>query len=288
MPNPPGRDRSAVFEAIILTRSAGYHHLMEENQMNRDIIRQVLVFLAVIITIVFNILANALPLNGLDTGEISDRFQVFFVPAGYVFSIWGLIYLGLIAYAVYQVLPAQRENPRLRSIGYIFILSCAANIAWLFLWHYEVFEFTLVAMLVLLVTLIAIYLRLDIGRAQVSRAEMWAVHVPFSIYLGWITVATIANTTQLLYYLGWNGWGISPEIWTVIMLAAGVIISALMSFSRADAAYSLVLVWAYVGIANKHADTSIIATTALVASGIILLILVFVLFRRYRSQPDST
>lgn len=118
--------------------------------MNRDILRQVLVIIAAFATIIFNIAANALPLNGLNTGELSDRFQIFFVPAGYVFSIWGLIYLGLIAYAIYQLLPAQRENPRLRSIGYLFILSCLANIAWLFLWHYEVFEFTLIAMGVLL------------------------------------------------------------------------------------------------------------------------------------------
>lgn len=254
--------------------------------MTKDIVRQILVFLAALLTIIFNIVANALPLNGLNTGDISDRFKIFFVPAGYVFSIWGLIYLGLIAYAIYQVLPAQRENPRLRSIGYLFILSCAANIAWLYMWHYEIFSFTLVAMGVLLLTLIAIYLRLDIGRSHVSKGEKWAVHVPFSIYLGWITVASIANTTQLLYYLDWNGWGISPEIWTVIMLAAGVVISALMSVNRADIAYSLVLVWAYIGIAVMHGDTPLVATSALIGAGAILVILLVVLVRKYRSQPD--
>ena len=256
--------------------------------MNRDIVRQILVIIAAFTTIIFNILANTLPLNGLNTGDISDRFKIFFVPAGYVFSIWGLIYLGLIAYAIYQVLPAQRENPRLRSIGYIFILSCAANIAWLYMWHYEIFNFTLVAMLVLLLSLIAIYLRLDIGRSNVSRGEKWAVQIPFSIYLGWITVATIANTTQLLYFLDWNGWGISPEIWTVIMLAAGVVISALMSFTRADVAYSLVLVWAYIGIAVMHGETTLVATSALIAAGLILVIMLVVLVRKYRSQPDPT
>ena len=252
--------------------------------MNRDTLRQTLVIIAAFATIIFNIAANALPLNGLNTGELSDRFQIFFVPAGYVFSTWGLIYLGLIAYAIYQVLPAQRENPRLRSIGYLFILSCLANIAWLFLWHYEVFEFTLIAMGVLLLSLIAIYLRLDIGRGEVSNAENWAVHVPFSIYLGWITVATIANTTQLLDYLGWNGWGISAEIWAVIMLAAGVIISAIMSLTRADIAYSLVLVWAYIGIAIQHNDTPLVANSAFIAAGLIVVILIIVLIRKYRMQ----
>jgi len=252
--------------------------------MFRDTLRQVLVLVAALTTIVFNIAANILPLNDLNTGELSDRFQIFFVPAGYVFSIWGLIYIGLIAYAVYQVLPAQRENPRLRSIGYLFILSCLANIAWLFLWHYEFFEYTLIAMLVLLVTLIAIYLRLDIGRGKVSNAEKWAVHIPFSIYLGWITVATIANTTQLLYYLDWNGWGISTEIWAVIILAAGVVISAIMSLTRADIAYSLVLVWAYIGIAVKHSGTPFVSNSALIAAGLILVILIIELIRKYRLQ----
>jgi hypothetical protein len=235
--------------------------------MNRDTLSQVLVIIAAFATIIFNITANVLPLNGLNTGELSDRFQIFFVPSGYVFSIWGLIYLGIIAYAIFQALPAQRENPRLRSIGYLFILSCFANIAWLFLWHYEYFEFTLIAMGALLFSLIAIYLRLDIGRGKVSNAEKWAVHIPFSIYLGWITVATI-----------------SAEIWAVIMLAAGVVISAIMSLTRADIAYSLVLVWAYIGIALKHASTPIVSNSAWIAAGLILVILIIELIRKYRLQ----
>jgi benzodiazapine receptor len=252
--------------------------------MNRDTLRQILVLIAAFGTVIFNIVANALPLNDLDTGEISDRFQILFVPAGYVFSIWGLIYLGLIAYAIYQVLPAQRENPHLRSIGYLFILSCLANVAWLFLWHYEIFEYTLIAMVVLLLSLIVIYLRLDIGRSPVSSGEKWAVHIPFSIYLGWITVATIANATQLLYYLGWNGWGISPELWAVIMLAAGVVISAIMSFTRADIAYSLVLVWAYIGIAVKQTGNSLVTTSALIGAGLILVILIAFVVRGYQTR----
>jgi hypothetical protein len=110
------------------------------------------------------------------------------------------------------------------------------------------------------------------------------VHIPFSIYLGWITVATIANTTQLLYYLDWNGWGISAEIWAVIMLAAGVVISAIMSLTRADIAYSLVLVWAYIGIALKHASTPIVSNSAWIAAGLILVILIIELIRKYRLQ----
>ena len=254
--------------------------------MKKDSLRQWGNVLAVIAVIVINGLANALPLNGLTTGEISDRFQVYFVPAGYVFSIWGLIYLGLIAFAIYQALPAQRDNPRLRGIGYLFTLSCVANIAWIFLWHYEVFPLTLVAMLALLLLLIAIYLRLDIGRARVPTAEKWLVHIPFSIYLGWITVATIANVTSLLDYLNWSGWGISPEAWTVIMLVAGVAIASAVSLTRGDVAYMLVIVWAFAGIAVKHAGTPVVATAAWVTTALAALMLVagFVFRRRLGYQ----
>jgi len=258
--------------------------------MKKDALRQWVNVLAVIGTIALNGLANALPLNGLTTGEISDRFQVYFVPAGYVFSIWGLIYLALAAFAVYQALPAQRENPRLRRIGYLFALSCLANVAWLFLWHYEIFPLTLVAMLAILLLLIAIYVRLDIGRTPVPTAERWLVHVPFSIYLGWITVATIANVTSLLDYLNWSGWGISPEAWTVIMLIAGVGIASAVSLTRGDVAYMLVIVWAFAGIAVKHADTPVVATAAWVATALAALMLVVgVLFRRQKLDvsPES-
>jgi len=257
--------------------------------MNKDTVRQVVNVLAVVAVIVVNWLANELPINGQTQAEISDRFDVFFVPAGYAFSIWGLIFLGLIAFAVYQALPAQRENARLRRVGYLFALSCVANISWLFLWHYEVFVLTLVAMLALLLLLIAIYLRLDIGRAQVGGVERWLVDVPFSVYLGWITVATIANVTVVLDYLGWNGWGISPQVWTVIMLFAGLVIATAMSLTRGDVAYSLVLIWAYVGIAVKHGDTPVVAVTAWVTAALIGLMLVIgVLLKRGRQRAFTT
>ncbi len=239
----------------------------------KDTIRQIAVALSTIAVIVVNALANALPLNGLNTGEISDRFDVYFVPAGYVFAIWGLIYLALLGYSVYQALPAQRENPRLRRIGWPYVVSCAANIAWLFLWHYEIFELTIVAMVALLLLLIAIYLVLGIGRSRVPAAETWLVRVPFSIYLGWITVATIANATSLLDYLNWSGWGIAPEWWAVIMLVAATIIASLVSLTRGDVAYVLVIVWAFAGIGVKHSATTLVAATAWGLAALVMLTL---------------
>ncbi|MGC9334951.1 MAG: tryptophan-rich sensory protein [Anaerolineae bacterium] len=247
--------------------------------MRKDTIRQITNVLALVATIVLNGLANALPLNGLTTGEISDRFDVYFVPAGYVFSIWGLIYLALSAFAVYQALPSQRDNPRLRSIGYLFALSCVANIAWLFFWHYELFPLTIVAMVALLLLLIAVYLRLGIGSTAVSTIEKWLVRVPFSIYLGWVTVATVANATSLLDYLNWDGWGISPEIWTVIMLLITTAITWAVALTRGDIAYTLVIVWALVGIAVKHASTPIVSTTAWITTAVVALAAAVALWR---------
>ena len=253
--------------------------------MNRDTLRQILIVVAVAATIVVNGLASTSLINGRQTGAISDMFPVLFTPAGYVFSIWGLIYLGLIAYAVFQALPAQRENPRLRSIGNLFLVASLANIVWIFLWQYLQFPLTIVAMLILLGALIGIYLRLDIGRSQPPRAERWLVNLTFSIYLGWITVATIANATILLSYLNWNGFGISEQVWLVIMLAAALVIAALIAFTRRDVAYLLVLAWAFAGIALKHAAIPAVTTAAWLAAAIVLILAVYSGVQSLRRQP---
>jgi hypothetical protein len=255
--------------------------------MKSDTVRQLSVSVAALVMIIANVLASALPINGQTTGEISDRFEVFFVPAGYVFSIWGLIYLGIIAYAFYQLLPAQASNPDLRKIGYLFVFSSVANIAWILLWHYELFPLTAVAMLALLGCLIAIYLRLDVGRFQVSAAMKWFVHIPFSIYLGWITVATIANVTALLSYWDWGGWGISPEAWTVVILAIATVVGGMVSFTRGDFAYAAVLIWAFAGIAIKHEDTSTVATTAWVAVAVTFILMIAGAYSHRRRQGQS-
>ena len=226
----------------------------KRSKMNKDTTRQIINVVAVVATIFLNILANALPFNNQNTGDISDSFPVLFTPAGYVFAIWGLIYIGLIAFAVYQALPSQRENPRLRAVGYVFAWGCLANIAWLFGWHYlnqsPWFFLTEIAMLLLLASLLITYLRLDIGRSVVSSAETWMVRNPISIYLGWISVATIANTSILLYSWGLSSLSLNAQAWlTVLVLIVGAVLGFLMAFFRRDIPYILVLVWAYVGVA---------------------------------------
>ena len=240
----------------------------------KNTLRQISVVVVILATIIINALANALPLNGQNTGQISDRFQVYFVPAGYVFAIWGLIYIGLLAYAVFQALPSQKDNPRLQATGWWVILGGLANSMWIFLWHYEQFVGTLGAMLILLATLIITYLNLGTGKTKVSSAETWAVRVPFSIYLGWITVATVANISDVLDFLKWNQFGISDAVWMVVILGAVVAIGGLMNFLRRDVAYTAVLLWALAGIAAKFPQEGLVTIAIWVAFGLVAATLV--------------
>lgn len=242
--------------------------------MKKDILRQFFVIFTTVFTLALNGAANALPLNGRMTGEISDSFNVLFVPAGYVFSIWGLIYLGLTAFVVYHTLPSQRANPRLRKTGWWVVLSNLANGLWIYFWHFGNYPVTLVIMLVLLVALLAIYLGLNIGKTRFSNLEKWVVSIPFSIYLGWITVATIANATALFSYWGFDGAFLSPLAWTLVLLAAGVFIAGIMAFTRSDIAYLLVLVWAFAGISVRWADLAVLNVAGYIAAILVLVLLI--------------
>jgi hypothetical protein len=204
------------------------------------------------------------------------------VPAGYVFSIWGLIYLGLLAYALYQLRPSSQDEQRLARIDWWFPLSCAANIGWLFLWHYEQFPLTLPAMFGLLACLLLIYTRLGIGIAPTSRLSFWTVNATFSLYLGWISVASIANVGQVLDFMGWDGWGIAPEMWTLTMLIVAAGLTTLMAIMRGDIIYLLVIIWATIGIAIKQSPTPIVAITAWSVAGYAAFMLLIAYIRRRR------
>jgi benzodiazapine receptor len=235
-----------------------------------DLTRQGAVIAALAATLAVNTAANLLPLNGQTTGEVSDRFPVLITPPGYVFGIWGLIYTGLLAYAVYQALPSRRDNPRLRRIAWPFVLSCAANIAWLLLWHYNQFGLTLGAMVGLLLALIGIDRRL--GRfGEQPLADLVFARLPFSVYLGWISVATIVNATVVLANAGWDGLGLSPELWTTALLGVGAGLGVTMGLRQGDPAYPLVLAWAFAGVAGKNAGVPLVGPAAWVATAVALL-----------------
>jgi hypothetical protein len=252
--------------------------------MRRDTVRQTLVLVSTVGVIVFNGLANVLPLNGLTTGEISDRFPVYFVPAGYVFSIWSLIFLGLLGLAIYQALPSQPTSPGLRRSGYFLVIANLANAAWLALWHYERFLLTPLAMLILLACLIGAYQAMQIGRRHVGRMEWMATCLPISMYLAWVCVAAISNAAVVLFIQEWDGWGVSAEMWAVIMVVVGAVVASLVAMTRRDAVFLAVFVWAYVGLAVRHPSIEPVYITALGSAGwLIVLIVVLALTGPARS-----
>ena len=245
--------------------------------MKKVSLGQVLNVLMTVAVITINVLANALPINGQNTGEVSDRFSIYFVPAGYVFSIWGLIYLGLIGFAIFQALPKNRHAVWLQRITPYYILGNVANIVWIFLWHYEQFPLTWIAMLSILGSLILSIIALA-NSEESSTGFRWLVKVPFSLYLGWISVATVANIAQVLYFYSWGGWGIAPEIWALVMLVIAAAIAVLNMFVRRDNVYVLVFVWAYIGIAVQHSATAVVMLPAALLAGALGLLVILNLF----------
>ncbi|HEY9832389.1 MAG TPA: tryptophan-rich sensory protein [Stenomitos sp.] len=257
--------------------------------LDRDRLRQFLNLAAILAAFGMNVWANISPLNGLTIGAISNTFfqEVLIVPANYAFAIWGLIYLGLLSFGVYQVQPTQAQNPSLQRMGYLLVMACLAQIAWVLVFQYQWFTLSLLAMLGILLALIGVYRRVGIGTNRVSRLEKWLVHIPLSIYLAWISVATIVNVALTLYSLGWNGWGINSQLWTAIALVAGGVIAAIITMGHRDIAFVLVFVWAFVAIAVRQANILLIATTAGGLAIALILWLVFSVLRHQNSRVQS-
>lgn len=240
--------------------------------MNNQL-RQIIVVSSFGMTLTINALANILPINGVTTGDLSDSIPNFFVPAAYVFSIWAVIYFLVGAFVVYQALPAQKNNSLLKKIAPWFILSNIANSTWIVLWHYQLVAWSLVAMLVILAALIAIYWQLGTGRYAVQREEWFFMRLPFSVYLGWITVATVANVTSLLVVSDWDAFGVAEPVWSAIMIVVAAAVGSLMAIRHKDYAYVAVLVWAFTGIAVKFPDVLPVAITAIVMAVTVVLML---------------
>lgn len=251
--------------------------------MKYPLLRPILNFAALAAVLVVNWMANALPLNGKDTGQLSDQYPILTTPAGYAFSIWGLIYLGLTGFAIYQALPSQRENQRVARITPLFLLSCLANIGWVFTWHYELLSLNLVMMLVLLGSLIGIYRQLRADGAQPSTGERWLVWVPFSLYMGWITVATIVNLTVALYAAGWQNTGTLGAALAALLFVVASAIAVAIARRFEDPAYALVVVWALVAVAMKQAGVMLVAATAVVLAAAVALVAAYTFVSRRTS-----
>jgi hypothetical protein len=230
--------------------------------------------LAFVLAVLVNGLAGSTTiLGGKNTAQISDTNPTLITPAGYVFSIWGIIYILLGIFVVFQALPSQQGKEFQRRIGWLFGLSSVANIVWLFLWQFEYLSLSVVLMFLLLGTLILIYLRLGIGKSEVKMREKLAVHVPFSVYLGWITIASIANVAVTLVSVNWDGFGVSAETWAALVVMVALVITVLVVATRKDVAYALVIIWALVGIAVKQSGNQTIVTLTEISAIVVVIAL---------------
>lgn len=227
---------------------------------------------AFVLVLVVNGLANGLPLGGQTTGEVSAKYPTLFTPAGFTFGIWGVIYLLLAAFVIWQALPAQRNNHRIAAISRLVIANCVANAAWIFVWHYDQLWLSLVLMAAILGTLVQIYRTLEASGPPVSATEWIVLRLPFSLYVGWITVATIANISCVQYAMGWDNVGLSVLDWTLLKLAIAGAIGAGVVLRKGDIAYVLVIAWAAFGVASKQVETPEVVGAATVLSVAALLL----------------
>jgi hypothetical protein len=224
------------------------------------------------VTIVFNVLSNALPINGQSMPEISAKYPSLFTPAGFTFSIWGVIYAALLAFVIWQALPAQRRSRKLGAISTLFKINCLANAAWIVVWHYNLLLLSLAVMLVILATLILIYrtLIVDIESAPVS--EHLLLYLPFSLYTGWITLATIANASVLQTANGWDSVAISAVQWTLLKLALAGAIAATLILRLRDVPFALAIAWGAYGISVMQSATPAVSGAAMTLSLLTLIL----------------
>ncbi|PKL23523.1 MAG: lantibiotic ABC transporter permease [Spirochaetae bacterium HGW-Spirochaetae-3] len=261
-----------------------------EQEKKRIRLSAVIAAVMFLVMVALNGMANALPLNGVNTGQLSDEIPNLFVPAGLTFSIWGLIYALLLGYAVATLVGAFRkaDTPGWAAVdGWIYSLNALMNAGWILAWHWRKIPLSVLLMLGILGTLTLLMERshkaFSVLPAATGRAEKirrFFIRVPILVYLGWISVATIANITALLVTAGWDGFGLDPVTWTFIVIAVGALVGSLLAIRRGAVSSALVVVWAYAGIILKRSSiaedssapvivaAALGAAVVLVASGI--------------------
>lgn len=254
--------------------------------MNADRLRQVLVLASFVFAIVVNAAANIVPFNGQTTGEISDRFDVYVIPAGYVFSIWSLIYVGQLAFVLHSFRPSRLEDPLLRRIGLWPVVVSVLNGTWISLWHWELFPATLVVMVAILLSLIMLYRRAGFERTarpaarDLRGADRWFVQLPFSLYLGWISVATITNVAVVGDWLALPTFGVEPALIAAVVLIVGLAIAIAMLLRNGDVVFGGVIIWAYIGIIMAEMETLPVVIAAGLSVVVVALLTVIVLSGR--------
>lgn len=248
--------------------------------MNRGWLYAWLNLFSYVAMLVVNGLANALPIGGRTTGQISAMFPVLVTPASYAFSIWGLIYLLLGLFVFSQVFVKWRNEPVLEKIGPWFLASSVFNIMWILLWHHVYIVSSVFMMLALLLALITIYQRIrweDVNTPNV--ADRFLIYLPFSVYLGWISVASIVNISVALSSVGWRAWGLSESTWAVIVMVLAALLTVWMASKYRDIAFVLTVVWALIAIGVNQTGLPVVSWTAwLISLGLIILVVLRTFF----------
>lgn len=237
---------------------------------------------AFVTVVVVNALAGSTTLlNNRSTADVSAAYPTLITPAGFTFSIWGIIYILLFAFVVFQLLPRHRQDPFNEQVSYLFIVSSVFNIVWLFLWQYDYITVSVPVIFALLASLVAVYLRLHVGKSKAPLNEKLSVHLPFSVYVGWITIASIADVSAGLVSANWNGFDVSPTAWAILVIVVALIITLAVLGTRKDLAYGLVVIWALAGIiANQGGHPEVVTTAE--ASAIIIAIAIIVVGLAHR------
>jgi len=237
---------------------------------------QILNFLALLATLTVNALANILPINGMNTGELSALYPSLFTPAGFTFSVWSVIYLLLIGFVIVQRSVASK--PYFAELSLWFLVSCAANSSWILAWHYQYVFASVIIMLVLLFTLVRIFL-LAQADSELTLLQKLFVQLTFIVYLSWICVATIANISALLVSVQWSGGPLSPVTWTITMTGIASLLGIFIVERYRKPTFFLVLIWALFGIYSKWNNTENQAIANAALGELILLAVLFLVFQ---------
>lgn len=254
---------------------------MQKNKISLKITN--LIFL--VLTIFINFLANYLPINGLASGEVSAIYQNPFTPAGFTFSIWGVIYTLLIVFIIYQFVAKGKINQEF-STGPYFIIASIANGGWLFLWHYQQIPLSMLVILILPLSLFQIFKRLH-QYQDYSPAEYIGLKLPFSIYTAWVTVASIANFMALLVYFK-NDWPANfLNIAAIIGILIGLAIAVKILDKYKNIAFAAVVIWAYIGIIGAQLNYQLPGMTIIITAGISILVILIKIITTFRFKSKS-
>ncbi|KAM3112267.1 tryptophan-rich sensory protein [Phormidesmis sp. 146-33] len=250
---------------------------------SQDKLLAVLTIVAILGAIIINGISNFFPINGLSIGAIANTIfaNVLITPANYAFAIWGLIYTGLIAFGVYQLSVNRRNHPLIQKVRLPIIWASVFQSIWVFQFQLRNYWLSVAFMVGILISLIVAFLSIQQHQDSLSRSEKWYVQIPFSVYFGWISVATIVNVASALYAIDWDGGGIAPAVWTVVMAVIATVISAVITIRYRDIAFSGVIIWALVAIAIRQSSQVGIMTSMI---GLAIVLALIMLFTQVKNQ----